>query len=383
MAIYLMSFAVSLLLIAFTEKRRKAYFIFFSIIALLIPCLVAALRAECVGTDILVYVKPMTQNAIGSNNFSHYWNSSWFSVWRDKFVYEHEIGFATLVYVVAKLTGNMGAVLFSIQAVTIVPIFVALAMNRKKAPVWLGMLMFYLMYFNSTLNMMRQWMAMGLLLLSFQLLLNKKYWLTAIFTVVAVLFHYSAVIILPVYFIWWFLQLFRKGTLVQGDIKVSSRMIIIIAVGLFGVVALMNVDLMLKLMIRLGFGRFSNYLSGNDLSILLGQVVLRIPVLGITAVSWKRFSKSTPHAGFFLTMMILDLLASQLSSVATYAFRISFYFAMFSLLAVPQLYACQKTPFEKKIVALGLSAFFLVYWYYTYCYVGAHETIPYVFEFLY
>lgn len=381
MAIYLISFAVSLLLIAFTEKRRKAYFCFFSIIALLIPCLVAALRAECVGTDILVYVKPMTENAIGSDNFSHYWNSSWFSVWRDKFVYEHEIGFAALVYIVAKLTGSMGAVLFCIQAVTIVPVFVALAMNRKKAPVWLGMLMFYLMYYNSTLNMMRQWMAMGILLLAFQLLLNKKYWQTLLCTLVAILFHYSAVIILPIYFIWWFLRLFRKGTLVQGDIKVSTRMVVIIVIGFVGVLALMNVDLLLKLMIRLGFGRFSNYLSGNALSILFGQIILRLPVLGVTVVSWKRFNKSSPHAGFFLTMMILDLLASQLTSIATYAFRISFYFAMFGLLAVPQVYTCQKTPFEKKIVGIGLSAFFLIYWYYTYSYIGAHETIPYVFNF--
>lgn len=382
MAVYLLSFAISLLLIGCNEKKRKEYFIFFSIIALLIPCLVAGLRAETVGTDVLVYVKPMVEAAENADSFKEYWNSSWFFEWRDKFVYEHEIGFAAVVYGAAKLTGSLGFVLFVIQAVTVVPIYAALALNRKNAPVWPGMLVYYLMYYNSTLNMMRQWMAMGLLLLAFRMLLDKKHGQCALYTALAVLFHYSAIIVLPIYLTWWFLGLFRKRTLVQGQIRVSSKMLMVLLIFAAGLVVLLNLDLVLRLMIAAGLGRFSNYLSGNSLSLLYNQVVIRMPVLCITLFSWQRFRKATPAAVFFLTMMLLDLLASQIASIAPYAFRIAFYFAQYAILAIPYLFKYQKTPFEKQAVALILVAFFTVYWLYNYVLIGAHETYPYEFAFM-
>ncbi len=381
MAIYLLSFAVSLLLIGCSEKRRKEYFIFFSIIALLIPCLVAGLRAETVGTDVLVYVKPMVDAAKNADGFKEYWNSSWFSQWRDKFVYEHEIGFAAVVYMAVKLTGSLGLTLFVIQAVTVVPIFAALALNRKNAPVWPGMLVYYLMYYNSTLNMMRQWMAMGLLLLAFRMLLDKKYGWCMVYTAFAISFHYSAIIVIPIYLIWWFLGLFRKRTLVQGSIRVSGKMLMVLLIFAAGAVVLLNLDLVLRLMVAAGLGRFSNYLSGNSLSLLINQVILRLPVLCITLFSWKRLRKATPAAAFFLTMMLLDLLASQIASIAPYAFRIAFYFAQYAILAIPYLFKYQKTAFEKRSVALILIAYFTVYWLYTYLLIGAHETLPYQFSF--
>ena len=77
---------------------------------------------------------------------------------------------AAVIYGVARLTGSLGCVLFCIQAFTVVPIYTALSLNRKNAPVWPGMLVYYLLYFNSTLNMMRQWMAMGIIALALVLL---------------------------------------------------------------------------------------------------------------------------------------------------------------------------------------------------------------------
>lgn len=377
MAVYLLSFAVSLMLIAFSEKRRKEYFIFFSVIALLIPCLLAGFRAETVGTDVLVYVKPMVEAAKNADGFKDYWNSSWFSVWRDKFVYEHEIGFAALVFAVTKLTGSLPMVLFAIQAVTVVPIFAALAKNRKNAPVWPGMLVYYLLYYNSTLNMMRQWMAMGLLLLAFRMLSDKRYGWCAVWTLLAITFHYSAIIVFPVYFVWWALKLFSKRTFKQGDIQLSSKMVVVILIFCVGFVVITNLDLVLRLMVAAGFGRFSNYLTGNGISLLLSQIILRLPVLGVSLFTWKKLKNATTDAYFFLTMILLDLLASQISSITAYAFRIAFYFAIYAILAVPYLFKYQKTHFEKTVVALLLGGFFCVYWYYTYVHLGSHQTVPY------
>lgn len=382
MSVYLLSFLVSLALIGFTEKKHKNVFIIASAAAVLIPCMVAALRADSVGTDITVYVRPMFENARSSRSFSQYWNSSWFSVWHYKYVYEHELGFSALLYGVARLTGSMGCVLFCIQAFTVVPIYTALSLNRKNAPVWPGMLVYYLLYFNSTLNMMRQWMAMGILLLAYQLLLRKKYGGCLLLFCLALLFHYSSLIFLPIVAVWWLLERFNKRTLVQGRIRITTKTLMVVLIFAFGVLVLLNLKLILQLVISLGLDRFANYLKGGDLSLMLGQLVLRLPVICVTLLSWKRLRKATPQAAFLLSMLLLDLLAAQIVSIAKYALRISYFFASFTILLVPYLFEYQRSRFEKTAVALGLSGFYVLYWFYFYIYTGAHETYPYHFAFM-
>lgn len=382
MLVYLLSFLVSLVLIGFTEKKHKAVFSIAAAVAVLIPCMVAALRADSVGTDIGVYVRPMFENARNADSFSMYWNSSWFSDWHYKYVYEHEFGFAALLYGVTRLTGSMGCVLFSIQAFTVVPVFLALALDRKKAPVWPGMLVYYLLYYNSTLNMMRQWMAMGVLLLAFQLLLRKKYPGCLVLFCVAFSFHYSALIFLPIVAVWWFLGRFHKRVLVQGSIALSTKTLMVFVIFGLGILVLLNLKLILQLVISLGLSRFTNYLKGGALSLMLGQLVLRMPVLCITLLSWKHLRKATAEAPFFLTMLLLDLLAAQIVSIAKYALRISYFFACFSILLVPYLFKYQRSRFEKTAAALSLTGFYVLYWFYFYVYTGAHETFPYYFSFV-
>ena len=382
MLVYWLTFLVSLLLIGLTEKKHKTVFAIAGTVAVLIPCLLAALRADCIGTDIGVYVRPMFENARNAESFSDYWNSSWFSQWHYKYVYEHEFGFSALLYVVTRLTGNMGWVLFFIQAFTVVPIFAALAVNRKNAPVWPGMMVYYLLYYNSTLNMMRQWMAMAVLLLAFQMLLRKKYWSCLLLFFLAFSFHYSSLIFLPIVCVWWFLGRFRRRTLAEGSVRVSTKTMMVILIFVLGVLVLMNLKLILQLVVKLGLDRFTNYLKGDALSIMIGQILLRLPIIAITVFSWKRLRKATPEAAFFLAMLLLDLLAAQIVSIAKYALRISYFFACFSVLLVPYLFKYQKSRFEKTAVTIGLTGFYALYWVYFYVYTGAHETYPYYFRFM-
>lgn len=382
MAVYLLSFFVSLVIIGFTEKKHKTTFTVAAIVALLIPCMVAALRTDAVGTDIRVYVRPMFENARNTTGFSDYWNSSWFSVWHYKYVYEHEFGFSFLLYAVTKLTGSMGCVLFAIQAFTVAPVFIALALDRKKAPVWPGMLVYYLLYYNSTLNMMRQWMAMGMLLLVFQLLRRKKYWGSLALFIVAFSFHYSSLIFLPIAAVWWFLGRFKKTRLVQGNFAISAKTLMVVLIFLLGILVLLNLKLILQLVVKLGLTRFTNYLKGGTLSLMVGQLVLRMPVIFITLLSWKRLRKATDEAPFLLAMLLLDLLAAQIVSIAKYALRISYFFACFGILLVPYLFRYQRSRFEKTVVGLSLTGFYGLYWYYFYVFTGAHETVPYYFSFI-
>ena len=379
--VYLLCFAFSTALIAIAEKKSKKQFLLLSAFALLIPCLIAGLRAETVGTDVRVYVKPMVQSAISAAGFRDYFADFWFEKWRNLFVADYELGFSLVVYAVARVTRWLPAVLFVIQALTVVPFYAALARTRRYAPLWLGMLVFYCFCYNTSLNLMRQWIAMAFLLLAFRMLLEKRPILVTVFSLAAVLFHYSAVILVPIYLVFGYIALHRNVKLQIKKFRISGYTIALCTLTLVAVLVLMNLDAILKLMSSLGLDRFSNYLVGGQLQLMPKQIVLRLPLLIIFLVNWKFFRKSGAVASFYLAMVLLDMVASQLISVDMYSFRIGAYFSLFSVLAIPTMYSTLESKPRKILTAVCLVAYLLAYWYYTFVVQGRHETIPYHFFF--
>ena len=166
--IYIVCFLISCFYFWLSEKSKNKFAKNgLAIIAILIPCILAGLRADTVGTDVKVYVEPIYHAAKESTGFSDYMGQSWFYIWRYKYVHDFEIGFTTLVFVIAKITGSLGMVLFFIHAFIVTPIYIGLRRMHKTYPISFGMLVFYLMFYNTSLNMMRQWIAMAILLMAF------------------------------------------------------------------------------------------------------------------------------------------------------------------------------------------------------------------------
>lgn len=378
-AVYLIGFAISLVLIAFSEKKRLPIFLLFSAIALLIPCLIAGLRSQTVGTDVMVYVKPLTRASIMADDLANYFNTYWYDEWRNMYVKDYEIGFSLLVYLVAKLTKNLGAVLFIIQALTITPVYIAISRNRKTMPVWLGMLIYYFLFYNSTLNMMRQWIAMAFLLLAMQMLIEKRGGLTVFFTLFGCLFHYSAVIAIPIYAVYWFVWLPHRTRLEHNNFQVKGSTLIVLLFFLVAIAAVMNLHLVLKLMSLVGLDRFSGYLKGEQMRLMVNQIILRLPLLVVFLINWKDMCRSHKATPFFMAMLLMDFVASQLVSVDINAIRIGNYFSVYSMLWLPALCACQRPGVKRSLTAFAISGYAVLYWYYFYIFSLRHETYPYAF----
>ena len=381
MAIYLLGFAISVALIAIAEKQKTKLFILLSVLALLIPCLISGLRAANVGTDTTVYLKPLTQAALSAKNLPEYLRTYWFYSWRNVYVKDYEIGFSLLVYIAAKFTGSMAAVQFAVGAMILVPIYIALCRNRKKLPIWLGMLFFYLFFFNSTLNMMRQWVAMAFLLLAFQFLTEKKWGLVVVFSLCALLFHMSAILVIVTYFIYFLLYVIRRSLFVHNNFRVTGKILAVGFITVVTLVAILNLDLVIKLMGIVGIDRFSNYLKGNQMRLLINQILIRLPIIALFIINWKHLRKFTPLGAFYMAMLLLDVVLAQLISVDVYSFRIGYFFTIYLLLGIPTLYASIPCPAKRTATTTLLVAYCLFYWYYTYVLQLRHETYPYAFLF--
>ena len=76
---YLVSFTFSIAILSVVSawNRKGVGFWFWTVVALLIPCLLAGFRAETIGTDVAGYAKPLFDLASNSSSFADFSNAHW------------------------------------------------------------------------------------------------------------------------------------------------------------------------------------------------------------------------------------------------------------------------------------------------------------------
>lgn len=373
--VYILSFVCSVSLLACVEHRRpwtvERGLVGF--VALLIPCLVAAFRADSIGTDVMIYARPLFDLASNASSFGAFLDSTWVGGWVVREVADIEVGFSFLTYLVAKATHSFAALLFCVQALTIVPIYCALRKMGDGVSTWLGMATYLFLYFNSSLNAMRQWMAIGFLLLAFAYLFQNKKRCFALLMIVAALFHTSSVLMLFVAVMYWYIE----GRKPFNDSTGVLRFLIVVVLSI-GV--LPGLQLISSILDFLGFGQYVvGYLTGT-VNILPNQILLRLPalLLALSCLMVRAREGVIPSGRFFAALVILDIVTSQLGSVSDQSTRIALYFGMFQIVFFPLAAQSQPTRFRKGVVTTAILAYLAAYWYVYYVFFGWSATFPYV-----
>lgn len=369
MTVYGVGFAVSVLLIYYAESRRfqgrESHVCM--CLSLLIPCAIAGLRHHTIGTDVQVYVEPLFEVARSSDSFWDFYRTEFYqtAVWSDVFVYEFEVGFDVLCYICAKVFNSIPALLFLIQALTVIPIYKGLRGFEKTQPVWLGMTVYYLMFFNSSLNLMRQWVAMAILFWGFQLLQCGKYRKYFCVVLMSMLFHFSAIMGVVIAVIY------KMTGDDQSHHKKRNTFILVI----FGLIAIFCLDILVYVTSWMGF-RYENYISGT-ISLMPRQLLYRLPIIFLIIVRWKKL-KSLNHLACFYTVMIAyDLISSQLISIFVYSGRIGLFFSEYYMLAYPAICKASSSPKNRQALRWFVVSYLCIYWWYVYSYGGSSATVPY------
>ena len=158
-----------------------------SLLAVLPPILIAGLRDSTVGTDTELYVVPIF-NGIATNGqtlkefLDSYPGMEW--------------GYLFLTFVVSRLTDQPVFLLLCIHSLIILPLYMtAMKWREYLSPVFF-MFIFYMIFFQESLSIARQSIALSLSLLAFTSYIEKKYLYYFVYTIIALLFHQTAVIAL-------------------------------------------------------------------------------------------------------------------------------------------------------------------------------------------
>lgn len=380
MIIYIVAFSASTILFIFGEKVRREQRFIVDIIAIGILCVVAGMRAGNVGTDTGGYLQPTIQAALSKDTIYDYMNTSWiFAGWSHRMVGQYEIGFSLFIWFVTKIFQNVIITQLCLQLLMVFPIYYV-CRNRNTGSVWLPMLIYDLMFFNNSLNSIRQSVAISFLLLMFHFWEknNKRKALVALG--IGIIFHMSAIIGIIFILLYEFVKngkILKKDTIIITDRKV--RVMLLVTLGIIGLCIIKYVIMLLE---TIGIGKYVGYLGNGDaIKLKINQIISRLPGLLIVLCNTKNIDKKNNNSGFFILMIAYSMIAGQLygdSAVggALYGGRIAKYFSAFNILSFPDAIEGGKYKKEQYSILICYLAF---YWWFYYVFKGTDNTVPYVF----
>lgn len=365
--IYLIVFTISCSLLILVEKKKlkKSTSVVLKGIALLLPILLAGMRDITVGTDVQVYVIPAYYAARASE-----------SVFQYMAVTKIEPGFALLVYGITQIFDSIFVILLAIHVIVVILTYLSICNYQNKISSALGMLVFYLLYFNMSLNIMRQWMAMAILLYASKHMFSHKFIRYLILVGIASCFHETGLVGMLQCAIFAYLDKRSRLVFRWGNVRVKgSKLKIYVVISVMTVCFFSLFGLISKVLAGLGFEKYLQYLRGG-IVFSLNQLLLRIPLLVLLFANRKEFLKNR-GSRFLICAIVLDLLLSQLAAGGNQSWRIALYFGMYSIFTYPLVCYSGKTNLARTII-VGITIVFLVaYWFYSYVIMGMHSTIPY------
>ena len=370
MIVYIVTFALSLLgvMIAdlwYDDQRR---FLAGSALAVIPPILIAGLRDSTVGFDVELYVL-LVFNDIVSNGHNLI---DFINLYSDL-----EIGYLFLNYVIAQVTDLSFVLLLCIHILIIIPLYVTAMKLRMYFPPVLFMFIFYMIFFQETLSIVRQSIALSLSIFAITLFWEKKYVYYVVCMFIAFLFHQTAVIALSFPMIYYFIDRF------------SIRQNSMVLIGVVLVVALffLNIDNILIWMIESGYVdmKFLKYTSADDtFTPVLGAANFVVKIVTIAYFIYVMvLYKPDTILKFFLVVAVLDMLFSLCALIVQPLDRISLYYRLMTCISIPYIiyhypiiYSDDETPYARPIEGLFCVLLF-VFWFYVYMLGNYDDTADY------
>lgn len=354
MIFYLFLFLISSGFIGLGEHNKSHRKVLYGI-GILLPSLIAAFRGSNVGYDTLTYIERY-ETFISTDG-----------LYAVISVLDTELFFLFSCFL-AKYIGGYPLVFFLYSFFT--QYFLLLALNRYKnrLNIWLGYLIFLFFFYNASLNIMRQILAIAYILYATTFLLDgnrKRYF---IMTVISTTLHITAIIAGMIIFLIYKVSNIKK--------KYSSLGTFFYVIGLF--ISFMMVNVVITFMASIGYGNSFAYVSGMAKSVISYTDVLYsiiFIVIAFNAYNNKIISKK--YSKFFYLSSLACLFLFLTGIYNGFLTRMALYILVFLSLLLPLIANSKKLYRYRKVYTLGYILFAFAYWVYSIVICGSNITIPY------
>lgn len=365
MLAYLIVIFLSIFLytIALTNRRNRRHYRFFTFLSILIPSLLAGFRNVIVGTDTWFYAEGMFHDAVASHKFLEYAEET-----RGESIY------ALINYIVSLFTDQLWVLLFVVQFITLYFVYAFIRKNLRTKASILALIIYYFIFYNMSFNLIRQSIAITLLLYSFGYLLRgemKKYFFTS---GINMFVHTSSIIgsfLLAVIY-----QVFssKNNNKVKQLVLLSSMIVSILIFKSYFDVILEFIVSNLTLFAKYKFYSTDYQGSGTNLT----EILIRIFFFSFTVIFLWLIDKKYKIVIFaYMFVAIVDILLLSLSSVSQWIFRIAFYMSILHVYFLPFLISHIRLKSLRWLFSITLVLSVISFWGWLIVYKGVNATIPY------
>ena len=156
-----------------------------------------------------------------------------------------EIGYSFFMKLVSYISNNEQTI-FVATSLVIVGCYIKAIKDYSMIP-WMSIFLFLIGGFNQSMYVLRQHMAIAILLLSFPYILKRKFWMFLLINILACSIHLTAIVFFPIYFIYK-ISLSKRNLILLFLIGIILRLIfnntVVFIVGYLGIYsAYMDPDL--------------------------------------------------------------------------------------------------------------------------------------------
>ncbi len=345
-----------------TYNKSKKVSIALSVICVLILSLFAGFRALDVGTDISVYGERFFRYCQRFPSFTRYISTL-----------NMEKGYLFLNYIVYKISNNLHVFLFILQLISASVIYIIAYREREKGSMWLIVLTYLCLWYNTTFNILRQSISIAILLYAYKFIEEKKYIKYVIAVGIAFLFHKSAILCLTIPII---------SILSKTKLKKIYTFLMVVAV----LILYNSLDFFIYI-IENFFPFLEKYLRYFNLDENIPNINWKfaffklIMLIGILIFSKRLRTTETKkeNSSLLIIMAILDVLLYCSSAVIKYGYRLSYFFLPHLIILYPRIDWSLKGYKGRTLYRICVVIFLILYWYFRYAVIGYDGTIPYHF----
>lgn len=359
--IYGIAFAISLIFCYIYEKKlnkslRKNRLIFWGLIVA--PTVLIAGIRYGVGIDYFEYENNFYQNKF-EKGFSYF--------------IKEPLNFF-IMQITYWICPNAVALFFVYSFLTMLVFLKAMEYYKDRMSMTLGLFIFYMTYYLVTYNLIRQMLAVVLILYGSKYIFEKKFWNYLACVILAGMIHKTAYLMLILYFFYDgnldFLQKIKFGTKPNLSENIQSLVIYLV----IGILPFLLVPFIPKLIAILGI--YQSYLA-RETGLNLKFLLYVLPMLTLVLVHRKEILNESKQNEFFIRMLILQIPFQLMGGMIKYTDRFALYPAMAQTILIPILFQQLGTSKMQKFIKCSIIGWYVFYFVVMFGILNSNGVMPY------
>ena len=343
--------------------NKKNIGIFFSIIAILIPCIISGFRIKTIGTDTSKYVASTFDAALHGTGY------------KEAFKYMDNVAnveylYKLINYIISRITNNVNWIYFSISLITTTFVYLACYNNRTQSGNYsISYFAFLVLFFNRSFNLSRQSLSIAIILYASKYIFEKDLRKYVFFCIIASGFHSTSIFFTLLYFI--------VNYIIKGKAKTIKKVFLVLTTLLF---VLQYQNILLFIINEMGIldRRYLFYVidyTNKGTNILLIELLF----IGFLIITTFIFRKNIQNEKIkiYSLFIVLSFIIYLIGIYASYAFRLSYYLYAFCIFVIQYLTEIYKQKNDRIIVTIIACTILCFYSYLYYDVYKFDQTVPY------